>query len=209
LNRHSAKQRTIELLDQVRIPNAKDRLQEYPHQFSGGMRQRVMIAMALSCSPKLLIADEPTTALDVTVQAQILELMRDIQREHQTAILLITHDLGVVAEVCHEVAVMYSGRIVEQASVQDIFKSPSHPYTQRLLNSLPTMNRSRLEPIEGNPPSLTEIPVGCSFEPRCKHRMDICREAFPAVTPLTSNHSVRCYLYQNQTPSAATAPSVL
>jgi len=216
LNRAAAKKRAIELLDMVRIPNSKERVNDYPHQFSGGMRQRVMIAMALSCTPALLIADEPTTALDVTVQAQILELLRDIRREHQTAILLITHDLGVVAEMCDEVAVMYAGRLVEKASVHDLFKEPKHPYTWGLLNSLPTMNRQRLEPIEGQPPRLTEIPEGCTFEPRCSKRMSVCSTLFPLAAEEGSNHQVCCYLYpgsyrpeqrQDQTPPAA-APSL-
>lgn len=216
MSRDAAKKRAIELLDMVRIPNSKERVNDYPHQFSGGMRQRVMIAMSLSCTPALLIADEPTTALDVTVQAQILELLRDIRREHQTAILLITHDLGVVAEMCDEVAVMYAGRIVEKASVHELFKNPKHPYTWGLLNSLPTMNRSRLEPIEGQPPSITEIPEGCSFEPRCSKRMAVCKTAFPLAAEEGPNHQVCCYLYpgsfrpeqhQDQTPPAAIQPS--
>lgn len=215
LSKDAAKKRAIELLDMVRIPNSKERVNDYPHQFSGGMRQRVMIAMALSCTPSLLIADEPTTALDVTVQAQILELLRDIRREHQTAILLITHDLGVVAEMCDEVAVMYAGRIVEKASVRDLFKAPKHPYTWGLLNSLPTMNRSRLEPIEGQPPTLTEIPEGCTFEPRCSKHMPVCKTIFPLAAEEGPNHQVCCYLYpgsyhpgqiQDQTPPAATHP---
>lgn len=195
LNKQDAKKRAIELLDMVRIPNSKDRINEYPHQFSGGMRQRVMIAMALSCTPSLLIADEPTTALDVTVQAQILELLREIRKEHQTAIMLITHDLGVVAEMCDEVAVMYAGRVVEKASVLDLFKAPKHPYTWGLLNSLPTMNRSRLEPIEGQPPSITEMPPGCTFEPRCEKRMPICKTRFPLAAEMSDSHAVSCYLY--------------
>lgn len=210
LSQKDATRESIALLDQVRLPNAKDRINDYPHQFSGGMRQRVMIAMALSCSPALLIADEPTTALDVTVQAQILELMREIQREHGTAILLITHDLGVVAEMCHEVAVMYAGRIIEKAPVHDLFKNPLHPYTQGLLNSLPTRTRQRLEPIEGHPPSIYEIPTWCAFEPRCMNRMEICCTAFPHLTREgadSQSHEVHCYLYgEAQTPTAATAP---
>lgn len=199
LTNAQAKVRAIELLKQVNIPDAESRINDYPHQFSGGMRQRAMIAMALSCNPSLLIADEPTTALDVTVQAQILELLKDLQHQHQTAILLITHDLGVVAELCDEVAVMYAGRIVEQASVTDLFANPKHPYTQGLLNSLPSVqkieNKGRLEPIDGQPPTLTEIPVGCAFEPRCPKRMDICTTAFPPVFPINAEHQVCCYLY--------------
>jgi oligopeptide/dipeptide ABC transporter ATP-binding protein len=195
LSKRDAHQRAIELLDLVRIPNGKDRIHEYPHQFSGGMRQRVMIAMALSCTPSLLIADEPTTALDVTVQAQILALLRDIRKEHNTAIMLITHDLGVVAEMCDEVAVMYAGRVVEQASARDLFKKPKHPYTLGLLNSLPTITRRRLEPIEGQPPSITEIPPGCTFEPRCKQRLEICQTRFPQAATIDETHQVNCYLY--------------
>lgn len=190
-----AEQRAIELLDLVRLPNAKARIHDYPHQFSGGMRQRVMIAMALSCNPKLLIADEPTTALDVTVQAQILTLMKEIQQEFKTAIILITHDLGVVAELCDRVAVMYAGRIVEEASVKTLFKNPLHPYTQGLLNSLPKATQERLEPIEGQPPALTEIPKGCSFEPRCHARMEVCTSKFPDTSEQKEEQRVRCYLY--------------
>lgn len=193
-----AQKRAVELLDLVRLPNAKDRLHDYPHQFSGGMRQRVMIAMALSCNPKLLIADEPTTALDVTIQAQILALMKDIQQEFETAIILITHDLGVVAEMCHDVAVMYAGRIVEKAPVKELFKIPKHPYTQGLLNSLPTRGKTRLEPIEGQPPSLVEIPEGCSFEPRCNKRIAQCTVAFPPVTQVGQAQQVCCYLYPGE-----------
>lgn len=216
LSATDAKRRAIELLDQVRIPNSKERINDYPHQFSGGMRQRVMIAMALSCTPTLLIADEPTTALDVTVQAQILELLREIRREHQTAIMLITHDLGVVAEMCDEVAVMYAGRIVEKAGVQELFKSPKHPYTWGLLESLPTLTRDRLQPIEGQPPSITEIPIGCSFEPRCNKRMAVCKTKFPLAAQEGTNQQVCCYLYpgsyhpdqqQDQTPPAAAISS--
>lgn len=196
LSNEQARRRAIEMLDLVRLPNAKNRLEDYPHQFSGGMRQRVMIAMALSCNPKLLIADEPTTALDVTVQAQILTLMQDIQKEFDTAILLITHDLGVVAELCDEVGVMYAGRVVEQAPVRDLFKNPLHPYTQGLLNSLPRAGLARLSPIEGQPPALTEIPTGCSFINRCPKRMPVCESAFPAITQKTAQQAVRCYLYQ-------------
>jgi oligopeptide transport system ATP-binding protein len=220
LGRDASRKRAIELLDQVRIPNAGERINDFPHQFSGGMRQRVMIAMALSCTPSLLIADEPTTALDVTVQAQILELLREIRKEHQTAILLITHDLGVVAEMCEQVAVMYAGRIVEKAPVRELFKNPKHPYTWGLLNSLPAMNRtgerSRLQPIEGQPPSITEIPPGCSFAPRCSKRMEVCTSDFPLAATEGANHQVCCYLYpgsyhphqqRGQTPPAAATPS--
>jgi oligopeptide/dipeptide ABC transporter ATP-binding protein len=214
LGKDAARKRAIELLEQVRIPNAKERIRDYPHQFSGGMRQRVMIAMALSCTPSLLIADEPTTALDVTVQAQILELLREIRKEHQTAILLITHDLGVVAEMCEKVAVMYAGRIVEEADVKTLFQSPKHPYTWGLLNSLPTMTRERLQPIEGSPPLLTEIPSGCPFAPRCSKKMPVCSTEFPLASQEFPNQKVCCYLYegsfhpgQERTPPAVTTPS--
>lgn len=206
LSEGDARKRTTELLDQVRLPNARERMNDYPHQFSGGMRQRVMIAMALSCSPKLLIADEPTTALDVTVQAQILDLMRDIREEHGTAILLITHDLGVVAEMCDEVAVMYAGRIVERAAVDPLFESPRHPYTMGLLHSLPTPGRSRLQPIEGQPPSVGEIPVGCPFAPRCPKVMDVCREIFPAESRPLAEQMVFCHLYPGSLPAEQALP---
>jgi oligopeptide/dipeptide ABC transporter ATP-binding protein len=197
MNRKEAEVEAIRLLDLVRLPNAKERIHDYPHQFSGGMRQRVMIAMALSCSPELLIADEPTTALDVTVQAQILDLMQEIQKEHGTAILLITHDLGVVAEICDEVAVMYAGRIIEQAPVVDLFKKPKHPYTQGLLNSLPTMNRKRLEPVDGSPPTITEIPDYCAFVPRCSKAFGPCSQIFPDRTKVSEHHGVYCHLYSH------------
>ncbi|HNB21299.1 MAG TPA: ABC transporter ATP-binding protein, partial [Candidatus Melainabacteria bacterium] len=166
VGKKEARQRAIEVLDQVRIPQAASRIDDFPHQFSGGMRQRVMIAMALSCNPKLLIADEPTTALDVTVQAQILELLRTIQREHGMSILLITHDLGVVAEMCDNVAVMYAGSVVEMAEVNELFKNPLHPYTIGLMNSLPRPGNKRLTPIQGQPPSLVDLPKGCRFADR-------------------------------------------
>jgi oligopeptide transport system ATP-binding protein len=193
--------RTVELLDQVQIPNAKERLKDYPHQFSGGMRQRVMIAMALSCAPKLLIADEPTTALDVTVQAQILKLLEDIRKEHGTSILMITHDLGVVAQLCDDVAVMYAGQVIEQGPVHDLFETPRHPYTQGLLHSLPgthsAQERKRLEPILGQPPSLSEIPEGCAFEPRCSQRLEMCQHQFPRTVPLKPDHWTKCFLYND------------
>ncbi|MEB3286424.1 MAG: ABC transporter ATP-binding protein [Vampirovibrionales bacterium] len=208
ISKKEALEKTIDLLRQVRIPNAESRVNDYPHQFSGGMRQRAMIAMALSCKPSLLIADEPTTALDVTVQAQILDLLKELQETHNTAILLITHDLGVVAETCDNVAVMYAGRIVEEASVFDLFQNPKHPYTKGLLHSLPTLekiqSKTPLEPIEGQPPALTEIPKGCAFEPRCPSRMEICTSAFPPHSLIegknpASPHDVRCYLYPTPT----------
>ncbi len=194
LGRSEAEKKAIGLLNQVKLPNASERLKDYPHQFSGGMRQRVMIAMALSCKPDLLIADEPTTALDVTVQAQILDLLKEIQQEEKRAVLLITHDLGVVAELCDEVAVMYAGRIIEKAPVDGIFHNPKHPYTQGLLNSLPTLGKSRLNPIEGQPPTLINLPHGCAFEPRCQHRMDHCKARFPDWTSVSASHQAACFL---------------
>ncbi len=182
----------IEMLERVGIPAAKQRVFEYPHQFSGGMRQRVMIAMALSCQPDVLIADEPTTALDVTIQAQILDLMRDLQQKDGTAIILITHDLGVVASVCHRVLVMYGGRIVEQADVDSLFNRPQHPYTHGLLRSAPRWDESRqqeLVAIEGQPPDMAQLPVGCAFEPRCPHRIDRCQNEIPDLLPVAAEDS--------------------
>jgi len=178
----------IEMLQRVGIPAAKQRILEYPHQFSGGMRQRVMIAMALSCQPDVLIADEPTTALDVTIQAQILDLMKDLQQKDGTAIILITHDLGVVASACHRVLVMYGGRIVEQADVDSLFSRPQHPYTHGLLKSAPRWDETRqqkLVAIEGQPPDMAQLPAGCAFEPRCPHRVDRCQSEIPPLMPVT------------------------
>ncbi len=200
ISHKEAKKKAIELFELVRIPQAKERVDEYPHQFSGGMRQRVMIAMALSCSPQLLIADEPTTALDVTVQAQILDLLRAIQQEKGMSILLITHDLGVVAEMCSEVAVMYAGSIVELASVQDLFKNPLHPYTVGLMNCLPRPGTSRLVPIDGQPPNLVQLPPGCRFADRCALVEPRSREAVPLLEEKTPGHFVRCVVVGTQTP---------
>lgn len=179
-----AAQKAVEMLRLVGIPTPEKRAHEYPHQLSGGMRQRVMIAMALSCNPKLLIADEPTTALDVTIQAQILELMKKLKRETGTAIMLITHDLGVVAEMCERVIVMYAGKIVEQADVRPLFHNPLHPYTEGLLRSIPSINREkeRLYVIEGMVPNPVRMPAGCRFHPRCPYAMDVCREREPFLT---------------------------
>ncbi len=200
MNRAEARDKTIEMLKKVRIPSPETRINDYPHQFSGGMRQRVMIAMALSCDPQLLIADEPTTALDVTIQAQILELMNEMQAETGTAIVLITHDLGVVAETCKDVLVMYAGNVVEYGSAVQIFAEPKMPYTQGLLASLPrldTAERQRLEPIPGQPPNLLHLPPGCAFAPRCKYRMPICDEVVP-VKDFGSGHTARCWLYDDR-----------
>jgi peptide/nickel transport system ATP-binding protein len=194
--RRDARERAIELLRAVRIADPGRRVDDYPHQLSGGMRQRVMIAVALACRPPLLIADEPTTALDVTIQAQILDLLRGLTREFDLSLLLITHDLGVVAEIADRVAVMYAGRIVEEGPVRDIFARPLHPYTQGLLTSMPGGHaHGRLQAIEGAVPSLADLPPGCTFAPRCVHRMDICTTALPPATAIGGGHSVRCYLH--------------
>lgn len=198
LNKKAAKEKAIEMLEAVGIPSAKDRVNEYPHQFSGGMRQRVIIAMALSCQPCLLIADEPTTALDVTIQAQILDLMREIKGKHQAAIVLITHDLGVVAEMCDRVAIMYAGKIVEYTDINTIFNSPVHPYTIGLLESIPRLHviEDRLKPITGQPPSLVNLPPGCSFVPRCVYNKPVCKEHIPPLINISPNHEVRCHFPQ-------------
>jgi oligopeptide/dipeptide ABC transporter ATP-binding protein len=192
-----AHEKSIELLKQVGIPRAEQIMHEYPHQLSGGMRQRVMIAIAMACDPSLLIADEPTTALDVTIQAQILDLMRKLAKEKGTSILLITHDLGVVAEMCNRVAVMYAGKIVEEGEVRQIFKNPQHPYTVGLLNSIPKIDgeRNRLQPIEGNVPSLRKMPSGCRFAPRCPHAMEVCHQEDSKLHNIEDGHSARCWLY--------------
>ena len=194
LGHKAARQKAIEVLESVRIPEAKSRVDDYPHQFSGGMRQRVMIAMALACEPELLIADEPTTALDVTVQAQILDLLREIQKERGTAVVLITHDLGVVAEMCDTVAVMYAGSVVEYATVHELFKNPKHPYTIGLMQSIPREETDRLTPIDGQPPALTQLPSGCRFADRCKLRVDSCETSIPPLEEKSPGHVVRCFL---------------
>ena len=186
----------IRLLKLVQIPNAEERADQYPHEFSGGMRQRAMIAMALSCNPKLLIADEPTTALDVTIQAQIMQLMGKIREETGTAIILITHDLGVVANLADRVAVMYAGKVVEQGTAQDIFYRASHPYTAALLRSLPTVETSRdeeLVSIPGTPPDLFAPPKGCAFASRCQHCMKICKNNQPPVFTVGEGHTAACW----------------
>ncbi|MBU0994697.1 MAG: ABC transporter ATP-binding protein [Proteobacteria bacterium] len=187
---------SIDMLNKVGIPDPSRCLNSYPHQISGGMRQRVMIAMALACEPDILIADEPTTALDVTIQAQILELMKNLQQETGMAIIFITHDLGVIAEICHEVVVMYAGKIVEQAMSEDLFKTPSHPYTQGLLSSIPRLENKRkatLPIIRGMVPSLSEMPSGCRFQNRCPLKMSICETVSPAMTTLSDTHHASCY----------------
>jgi len=201
--------RAVELLKMVGIPEPESRANAYPHELSGGMAQRVMIAMALACVPDLLIADEPTTALDVTIQAQILDLMRNLRQNIGTAIILITHDLGVVAEMAERVAVMYAGQIVEQADVNTIFAKPLHPYTQGLIGSIPVLGKlkDRLEVIPGSVPNLVNLPPGCRFAPRCRARVEnqlsICIEKAPQLLPADPNHLVRCWLYHNADQSAA------
>ena len=192
VSRQEARKRAIEVLEKVKIPQAASRIDEYPHQFSGGMRQRVMIAMALSCNPRLLIADEPTTALDVTVQAQILDLLREIQKDREMSILLITHDLGVVAEMCDRVAVMYAGSVVESASVHELFKNPMHPYTKGLLESVPKPDSPRLKPIDGQPPSLIDLRDGCRFADRCPLKEEDCLASIPSLEEKVDDHFVRC-----------------
>ncbi len=198
VSRQEARSRAIAVLDRVRMPQAASRIDDYPHQFSGGMRQRVMIAMALACQPDLLIADEPTTALDVTVQAQILDLLRSIQKDEGMSILLITHDLGVVAEMCHNVAVMYAGSIVEYASSNNLFDHPLHPYTIGLLDSIPRTGIQRLKPIDGQPPSLIELPEGCRFAERCPLVEPRCQEALPPLEEKINAHLARCVVVPGQ-----------
>ncbi|ANS75123.1 peptide ABC transporter ATP-binding protein [Paenibacillus yonginensis] len=198
LSGQEAKKRAIEMLKMVGIKNAEARYNQYPHEFSGGMRQRVMIAIALACRPALLIADEPTTALDVTIQAQILDVMRDMQQKLGTSIILITHDLGVVAGMCDRVIVMYAGEVVETGTKWEIFKNPSHPYTQGLLRSLPRVDQSKDEPlipIPGTPPDLIKPPVGCPFAARCPHAMKVCEQIDPDPTEFSETHMARCWLH--------------
>ncbi|HTG85474.1 MAG TPA: ABC transporter ATP-binding protein [Pyrinomonadaceae bacterium] len=201
LSRRDARRATIEAMREVAIPDPARRVDDYPHQLSGGMRQRVMIAMALACNPKLLIADEPTTALDVTIQAQILELLNELRKQRDLAVLLITHDLGVVAEVADRVAVMYTGRIVEESPVDELFARPKHPYTEGLLRSVPkltsehVLKKERLDTIEGTVPRPTDLPAGCHFAPRCPHRMPRCTQEDIPLYELDGSVKVRCVLY--------------
>ncbi len=205
-SRKEARLQTLELLERVGLPDPGQRIDEFPHQLSGGMRQRVMIAMALSCQPSLLIADEPTTALDVTVQAQILELIRELQAEHQMSVLFITHDLGVIAETCDHVAVMYLGRIVEAGPVREIFHNPQHPYTIRLMQSIPRLGEetTRLSTIAGTVPIPLDPPAICGFLERCPDRIPgMCDQDMPALVDLQPHHAVRCFLHSPQTEAAA------
>ena len=200
LSRRAALNLSVEMLGKVGIPDPAKRAREYPHQMSGGMRQRVMIAMALACNPKMIIADEPTTALDVTIQAQILELMNKIIKDFKPSILLITHDLGVVAETAQRVAVMYAGQIVESADVTELFSHPRHPYTVGLMASIPKLEAPvpkdrKLPTIRGTVPSLLNLPVGCKFQDRCDHAFDLCRQKNPKLIDLGSGHQARCWLY--------------
>ncbi len=203
IDKEEGKARAIELLKMVGIPDAERRAEAYPHELSGGMAQRVMIAMALACVPELLIADEPTTALDVTIQAQILDLIRDLRSRMGTSVILITHDLGVVAEMAERVAVMYAGEIVEQAEVNPLFEQPLHPYTQGLIGSIPVLGqlKERLDVIPGSVPNLVNLPPGCRFAPRCvareKFGLKICTDAKPDLKEAVPGHLVRCWLYQN------------
>jgi oligopeptide transport system ATP-binding protein len=198
-----ALKKSIEMLNLVGIPSPEERIHQYPHQMSGGMRQRVMIAMALSCNPKILIADEPTTALDVTIQAQIIDLMKNLNQRLDTSIILISHDLGVVAGLCHRVQVMYAGRLVESAPVAELYNNPLHPYTWGLLQSIPKVTagvKRRLQTIGGQPPDLLAPPPGCSFAPRCRFALKICKEELPALFETTAGHRVRCWLNHEISP---------
>lgn len=211
VSKKEAEARAIDLLQQVGIPRAEKVIHEYPHQLSGGMRQRVMIAMAISCAPNLLIADEPTTALDVTVQAQILELLKKIQRETQMGIIFISHDLGVISEICDTVAVMYAGKIVERATVKDIFNQPQHPYTKLLLKAIPRLDQKqhRLETIQGSVPNLDELPeVGCSFANRCPYAMPVCTEVNLKTSVISESHQVACHLYDETVMHKEGTPNV-
>jgi len=203
LSKAEAKKKAIEMLKLVGIPSPERRVDNYPHEFSGGMRQRAMIAIALSCEPDLLIADEPTTALDVTIQAQILQLMKDLKERINTAIILITHDLGVVADVCQRIIVMYGGLVMEEGTTEDIFYNPKHPYTMGLLKSIPRMDskeKKRLVPIEGTPPDLLNPPKGCPFKDRCPYAMRICAEKRPPYFNISEGHRAMCWLQHEDAP---------
>ncbi|MFF9201576.1 ABC transporter ATP-binding protein [Streptomyces sp. NPDC014986] len=198
MSRKDARARAVELMDRVRIPAARERVKQYPHQFSGGMRQRIMIAMALALEPALIIADEPTTALDVTVQAQVMELLAELRREYRMGLILITHDLGVVADVADRIAVMYAGRIVESAPVHDIYRAPAHPYTRGLLDSVPRLDQKggQLYAIRGLPPNLAHIPPGCAFHPRCPLARDVCRTDEPPLYEVSPTRGSACHFWR-------------
>ncbi len=196
MSRTAARREAVRRLEQVGIPDPERRLKQFPHQFSGGMLQRVMIAMALSCNPKLIIADEPTTALDVTIQAQILDLMKDLSREYGVSLLIITHNLGVVARYADRVNIMYAGRIIERGTARDIYRNPSHPYTMGLLNSVPRLDLPRadkLDPVEGQPPDLLHLPAGCAFRERCRFAAERCAEEAPSLQPVGAGHFSACF----------------
>jgi len=197
VNKRQARGKAIEMLRAVGMPVPEQRVDEYPHQLSGGMRQRAMIAMALSCNPALLIADEPTTALDVTIQAQVLDLMNDLRKEFNTSIQFITHDLGVIADMADDVVVMYLGKVVERAEVHELYRNPKHPYTQGLMHSIPSLatRKERLTPIKGVVPDPFDIPAGCGFEPRCPHAMEICKTKVPELKEVAPGHTAACWLY--------------
>lgn len=211
VSKNEAKKKTLSLLKNMGIPFPEQRINEYPHQFSGGMRQRAMIAMAMSCSPKVLIADEPTTALDVTIQAQIFELMDKLKKENDTAILLITHDMGVVSELADEVAVMYMGNIIESGTVEEVLKTPSHPYTEALLKSIPILGKGRnqkLNPIQGSTPDPYDRPVGCQFAPRCNYTCEKCNE-MPGEEVIGTTHMVRCFNHNKVSKNALKEKEVI
>ncbi len=208
LDTKAARGKAVDMLKAVGIPNPDKRINDYPHQFSGGMRQRVMIGMALSCEPEIVIADEPTSALDVTIQAQILEILKNLAQEFHTAVIMITHDLGVVAGMCDNIAVMYAGRIVEKAPVRELFADPKHPYTKGLIGSVPRLDRTskeRLFSIKGQPPNVIDLPDCCPFHPRCEFAMDICLRRYPSTTVLDDKREVNCWLYNTDRPESAAA----
>ena len=203
MNKTQARARALELLRQVEIPNPEARLKQYPHELSGGMRQRVMIAIAIACGPKMVIADEPTTALDVTIQAQILDLLNHLKHSTKTSIIMITHDLGVIASMCSRILVMYGGTIAEEGTAREIFYEPRHPYTWGLLNSIPKLTgdpNEKLIPINGTPPDMLMPPKGCPFAPRCRYCMPVCREYMPPRTVLSDTHAVACHLMHPKAP---------
>lgn len=199
VSRQEARQRTLELLTQMGIPEPEKRIDQYPHEYSGGMRQRAMIAMAMSCNPKVILADEPTTALDVTIQAQIFELMDRLKKENDTAIVLITHDMGVVSEMADDIIVMYMGNVIESGTAREVLKNPVHPYTRALLASIPVLGRGKeqqIEPIRGMTPNPYDRPTGCQFEPRCDYACEMCRESMPEERLVDGTHMTRCHCWQ-------------